>query len=203
VSKINLGHTRTTFCICGLMVLCMSGTQASTLLADPNNGALLYYQAFLLRPEPDYVTDQIIRKIQSEDFDKFLRSGKLEFGTDTEEQIRAHEEKLKNYAADPNKARPEFDEMMPEGQYEGYLHSALDQLRERLEYEQKMAGVDPNKTIRDYMRECRGAIELAQAASEMPRCDWGLLYSRGFTLGPPILVKIKGGLTCEVRQAGL
>jgi hypothetical protein len=36
------------------MALWPCGTQAATLPPDPDNAALLYYQAFLIRPEPDY-----------------------------------------------------------------------------------------------------------------------------------------------------
>jgi hypothetical protein len=45
-------------------------------------------------------------------------------------------------------------------------------------------GADPNDTSRKYLnrREWRDTLELLQAATEMPRCDWGLVYSRGLSL---------------------
>ncbi|UCC97591.1 MAG: hypothetical protein JSW66_17325 [Phycisphaerales bacterium] len=192
----NISHNMPTIvcCICFPMVLCALGAQTSTLPPDPNNGALLYYQAFLSRPEPDYVAEQLVYETRMEQFNDVLRGGKLEFGTDTEEQIRQLEEQLD----DPNKAPPEVREMMlklrqvmPEGNYEGQVRSTISRLRQRLEHEQKMAGVDPNKEIRNYLRECRGTIELAQAASEVSECDWGFLYSRGFTLNAPQLTEIR------------
>lgn len=56
MSKMNLNHVKTTFCACGLIVLFTIGAQASMLSPDPNNAALLYYQAFLLQPVPDEAT---------------------------------------------------------------------------------------------------------------------------------------------------
>jgi len=154
---------------------------------DPNNAALLYYQAFLLRPEPDYAVEKLVYSSNIEKMWELLHGGKLEFDADTEEQIRQLEEEL----ADPNKAPPEVREMMPERQHEGYLHSALYHLRERLEYERKMRAVDPNETIRDYMRKCRDAIEIAQAASELSKCDWGIRYSQGLACRIPQLIQIR------------
>jgi len=160
MKNISRNVSRVIFCICMPIVLCGIEVKASTLPPDPNNAALLYYQAFLLCPEPDYVTKQVIREIQSEDFDKYLKSGKLQFGNKTEEQIRKVEEEIKSHAP------------------------------------------DPNKVIREFIRDCRGAIELAQAASEIPRCDWGLLYSRGFDYGGPKTSEIRN-LTNVLRLDAL
>jgi hypothetical protein len=175
-----------------LIALCALGAQASTLPPDPNNAALLYYQAFLLRPEPDYAAEQLVYKTPIEQFNEILRGGKLEFDTDTEEQIRKFEKKLKNHDTEPNETVSELERMMGlEVNSEGFIYDRLHTLRERLEHERKMRGVVPNETIRAYMRSCREAIEIAQAASEISECDWGFRYSRGFTLGVPQLIEIK------------
>lgn len=44
------------------------------------------------------------------------------------------------------------------------------------------AGVDPNDQIREYLKQCQPAINLAEAASRIPACDWGLQYSKGFQM---------------------
>lgn len=43
-----------------LIVFCALAAQASTLPPDPNNAALLYYQAFLRQPETDYAEEQLV-----------------------------------------------------------------------------------------------------------------------------------------------
>jgi hypothetical protein len=49
--------------ICVILVLWALGANAETLPPDPDNAALLYYQAFLLRPEPDADTSESIHKV--------------------------------------------------------------------------------------------------------------------------------------------
>jgi hypothetical protein len=48
--------------ICFILVLWTLGVNGATLPPDPDNAALLYYQAFLLRPEPDADTSESIHK---------------------------------------------------------------------------------------------------------------------------------------------
>lgn len=187
MSKVKLSHVVTARCVFGLIVSCAIEAGASALPLDPNNAALLYYQAFLLRPEADYAAKELVYGTRMEKFNDLLRGGKLEFPTDTEEHIREIQEQLN----DPNKVPPELREMPSDWPHEAYLRSVLDDLNSRLEHEQKMRGIDPNKTIRDYMGKCREAIELAQAASERTKCDWGFRYSRGFGLGGPPLTEIR------------
>ena len=42
--------------------------------------------------------------------------------------------------------------------------------------------IEPNERIRKYIENCRGAINLAIAAAEVPNCNWGLKYSDGFEM---------------------
>ncbi|MBC8471402.1 MAG: hypothetical protein H8D56_18230 [Planctomycetes bacterium] len=42
--------------------------------------------------------------------------------------------------------------------------------------------IEPNERIRKYIENCRGAINLAVAAAEVPNCNWGLKYSDGFEM---------------------
>lgn len=51
--------------ICFILVLWTLGVHGATLPPDPDNAALLYYQAFLLRPEPDANTSASIDEVIS------------------------------------------------------------------------------------------------------------------------------------------
>ncbi len=42
--------------------------------------------------------------------------------------------------------------------------------------------IEPNERIKKYIENCRGAINLAVAAAEIPNCNWGLKYSDGFEM---------------------
>jgi hypothetical protein len=42
--------------------------------------------------------------------------------------------------------------------------------------------IEPNERIREYIENCRGAINLAVAAAEVPNCNWGMKYSDGFEM---------------------
>ena len=46
-------NKRTVFCVFGLIFICAFAAQATVSLPEPDNAALLYYQAMLLRPEMD------------------------------------------------------------------------------------------------------------------------------------------------------
>lgn len=49
--------------ICSVVFLCAFRAHAAALPPDPDNAALLYYQAFLLCPEPDTYTQESIYKV--------------------------------------------------------------------------------------------------------------------------------------------
>jgi len=200
MSYTNVSGTETIWSLFGLIVLCALGTQASTLPPDPNNAALLYYQAFLHQPETDYAEEQLVYNTRAEKIYDFLCGGKLEFDTDIEEDIQELENRLKNDVNEPDEMPfefegieipPELRVMMTEGAFGYDIQHRLSELRKRREHEQKMRGIDPNETIRNYMKECRDAIELAEAASKLTDCDWGIRYSRpdGPTVTP--LAKIR------------
>lgn len=94
--------------ICVILVLWPLSLHAAMLPPDPDNAALLYYQAFLLRPEPDTNTFASI--------DEVLRGG------------------------------------------------------------------EPDEKLREYLnlRDCRKTIEFTKSASQMPHCNWGIIFSQGF-----------------------
>lgn len=107
---MNINHCirKTIMGICAIMVIWEFGGHAATLPPDPDNAALLYYQAFLLCPNLDSTTLELRDKV---------------------------------------------------------LH-----------------GAEPDGKIREYMNQtsCRKMITLAEAASQIPECNWGILYSQGF-----------------------
>ena len=177
--------------VCSLIFLFGYGACAETLPPDPTNAALLYYQAFLLRPEPDYATKELVYNTNIEKIWEFLHGGKIDFDPNIEDQIRGLEEKLNNYEADPNQALPSLNVRMRDVNYGDYLFSTLNRLRERHKHQEKMRDVDPNKVIRNYLRKCHGAIELAEVAFELTECDWGFHYSQGNILFTPLLIEIR------------
>jgi hypothetical protein len=105
--SINFSAKKAIYYVCVILVLWTLGVHAASLPPDPDNAALLYYQAFLLRPEPDYDVWWSINEA--------------------------------------------------------------------------LRGTDPNDTLREYLnlRECCKTIELAEAAAQLPHCDWGIRYSQG------------------------
>jgi hypothetical protein len=61
--NINYNTKKAICSICVILTLWPIGSYATTLPPDPDNAALLYYQAFLLRPEPDADTSASIDKV--------------------------------------------------------------------------------------------------------------------------------------------
>jgi len=177
--------------ICCVIFLWTVGAQAEKLPPDPNNAALLYYQAFLLRPEPDAAAKELVYGTRLEKIDKFLRGGKLDPDPEVEipeieKSIRELEEKIKNRGSDPNKEASDFE------QYFDFNEQLdLQFLKESRERYEKMRDIDPDKKIRNYLRKCGKVVELVEAASKIPECDWGILYSQGFSYLLPQLTKIR------------
>jgi len=51
--------------------------------------------------------------------------------------------------------------------------------------------VDPNDEVRAAIHKCRNAIDLAEAAAEVPACHWGFRYSQGFDVLMPQLSRCR------------
>jgi hypothetical protein len=53
-------------------------------------------------------------------------------------------------------------------------------------------GADPNEQVRKYLNvpDNKSTIELARAATQLPKCDWGLLYSGGYGLSTRVIVRL-------------
>jgi len=117
--NINYNIKKAICSICVIMALWVFVVHAATLPPDPDNAALLYYQAFLHRPEPD---------------DDTLWS---------------------------------IDEVL--------------------------SGGEPDEKVREYLNlpDCRETIEFAEAAAQLPRCDWGIRYSRGIEAHLPLSVHFR------------
>ncbi len=72
----NIGYnSKKAICsICVILVLWALGANAETFPPNPDNAALLYYQAFLLRPEPDAdISESIDRILRGSEPDEKLR----------------------------------------------------------------------------------------------------------------------------------
>ena len=117
--NINYSGKKAICSICIILVLWTFGVHSATLPPDPDNAALLYYQAFLLRPEPDADTSASI--------DEVLSGGK------------------------------------------------------------------PDEKLREYLdlRDCRETIEFAEAAAQLPQCNWGIRFSQGIGAPLPQLVNLR------------
>jgi hypothetical protein len=117
--NINFSAKKAICSICVIMALWTLGVRAATLPPDPDNAALLYYQAFLLRPEPDANTSASIDEV--------------------------------------------------------------------------ISGGEPDEKLREYLNlpDCRETIEFADAAAQLPRCDWGIQYSLGIEAHLPLLVHFR------------
>ena len=51
--------------------------------------------------------------------------------------------------------------------------------------------VEPNEAVIKYVEKCRPAIEMASYADELTDCDWGLKYSKGFSLRLGYLAQVR------------
>jgi len=65
--------------------------------------------------------------------------------------------------------------------YQGFLSLAeLDDDARDLLGDVARGKVDPNDRVREYLDQCQGGIEFAEAAAEVPNCHWGFRFSQGF-----------------------
>jgi len=103
---------------CIAVVLLAAASSAFAYPPDPDNAAMLYYQAFLLDEQPDEATAQLL--------DDFVK------GT-----------------------------------------------------------IGPSDKIKEYVRSCRSAINYALMATEREHCNWGIVYSKGFSTALPHLAQCR------------
>jgi hypothetical protein len=67
--------------------------------------------------------------------------------------------------------------------YQSYIaHEKVDDTMGDMVSDLSMGKIEPNERIRKYIENCRGAINLAVAAAEIPNCNWGMKYSDGFEM---------------------
>jgi hypothetical protein len=183
---MNNKNTINLIIICSVIFLCAFSAQAASLPKDPNNAALLYYQAFVLLPEPDYFLNRLINRSTTEEIYEYLNGAKFEPDKETKKIVHDLELKMKGISPDPNKQlSPHEKALYQDEDYKERRLAELDFFKELIEQDKKMQGVDPNKVIREYLKKCGPSIALAQAASEITDCDWGILYSQGFDFHLP------------------
>ena len=109
----------TTIVAAGMLLACFGPVTPAALPPDPDNAALLYYQAFLLMAQTDDRTmSDLVANVAN--------------GT-----------------------------------------------------------AAPDEKVREYVHKCRSAIDYAVTASNLPQCDWGLVYSRGFSALLPHLAQAR------------
>jgi hypothetical protein len=66
--------------------------------------------------------------------------------------------------------------------YQAFLLMPQDQDQVSLLLQDLPYGVEPNDQIREYLKRCQPAIDMAVAASQLAVCDWGLQFSQGFQM---------------------
>jgi len=103
---------------CIAVVLLAAASAAFAYPPDPDNAALLYYQAFLLDEQPDEATSQLL--------DDLVK------GT-----------------------------------------------------------ISPNDKVKEYVQSCRSTINYALMATEREHCNWGIVYSKGFSAALPHLAQCR------------
>jgi hypothetical protein len=67
--------------------------------------------------------------------------------------------------------------------YQAYIaYEKSDDTMQEMVSDLSRGKIEPNERIRKYIENCRGAINLAVAAAEVPNCNWGMKYSDGFEM---------------------
>jgi hypothetical protein len=178
---VSRGSRKAICCFWGVIVLCTIRAHAAPLPPDPTNAALLYYQAFLLRPEPNEAEKELVYNGTMDKTYEYLRGAAAAFDPNVEPRLRELEAKL-----GPRPARSG-----PMGLSDYYDLSLLSSLREEHARQERTRGIDPNRAIRDYIRRCQKAVEFAQTASELPECDWGIRHSQGIAFPLSQLTEIR------------
>jgi hypothetical protein len=67
--------------------------------------------------------------------------------------------------------------------YQSYIaYEKADDTMQAMVADVSRGKIEPNERIKEYIENCRGAINLAVAAAEVPNCNWGMKYSDGFEM---------------------
>ena len=67
--------------------------------------------------------------------------------------------------------------------YQAYIaYEKTDDTMQEMVTDLSKGKIEPNERIKKYIENCRAAIDNAVAAAEIPNCNWGLRYSKGFEM---------------------
>ncbi len=168
-------------CFCGVIAVCAVRFDGASLPPDPSNAALLYYQAFLLRSEPNEVEKELVLDSAIDQIYEYLRGAPVEFDPNVESRLRQLETQLET--------RLPGSEEMTVDVFRNIMQ--LQDCRSERERQERLRDVDPARVIREYISRCREAIDLADAASELSECDWGIQHSKGIALALPQLTQLR------------
>jgi hypothetical protein len=76
--------------------------------------------------------------------------------------------------------------------YQAYIaYEKTDDTMQAMVSDLSKGKIEPNERIREYIENCREAIDNAVAASEIPNCNWGLRYSKAFDMSLPHLAQTR------------
>ena len=82
-------NKRIIWLLLGLIDFCGVKANPSILPPDPDNAALLYYQAFILRPEPDEIEEELAYSNRLDEISAVLQGGELDGYTNIEEYLHS------------------------------------------------------------------------------------------------------------------
>lgn len=86
--------------------------------------------------------------------------------------------------------------------YQGFLSLAeLDDEARALIGDVAKGQVAPDDKVRQYIQQCQGGIGFAEAAAEVPACDWGFRFSEGFNALMPQLAQARSLAFVLVAEA--
>ena len=194
-----------------LSIVCFSGTAAQhafSLPPDPDNAALLYYQAFLLRPEPDDVVKWLLQDASVDQLNQLLRGHRFEPLAEMKVELSQLEDRIRKSGFDL-KEIDSYDaeqpisydppETLDVNTFDPSPESIMDQIalpynivryKELRDWSGSLKGIDLRAALREYLDRARRAIALLQAGTELPLCDWGYRHSDGIAAPMPQLSEI-------------
>jgi len=157
------------------VVLWPLAAHAAILPPDPDNAALLYYQALLVCAEPNELHSLLEAALRRVKPDIVLEPN--EVSSLVEASLQRAKPDIGPLWVPPERTVP----LPPEPDnaallyYQAFLRrpepneGTFGRIREVLR------GAKPDKDIREYLTYCRPTVELAHAASQIRHCNWGIV----------------------------
>lgn len=191
-----------------LCVVCFSsaGSQhAISLPPDSENAALLYYQAFLLRPEPNDVVDMLLEETPIEAIDHLLRTGDFLPLADMRTEISELEDQFRRIGIDYENEKVldqyaavvlDYFNAAEMAEFNALPGSADEKMKlgffaisyQGLQEEQsKLQDMNLRAMLREYLDGAKPTVAVIRAGTVLDECDWGYQHSKGIAAPQPQL----------------